>query len=415
MAAAVNTGDSPLREDVVIRDSGDAAPADDASPGRTPEKLQSLFSGTDDESAMSPLRRHWLGYFAFWFIIGMLQAVAEWEHFVRSGTPGTWQPFVWELSSTAVVGPLAILVHRWNLRLIASRAPWPLRALGYVAGMSAFALSHTALMYGLRFGFYAVVGAHYDPGPAMEVISYEAPKDAVTYILIVAMSLGLNALAREQRQARLLSQMDGQLVQARLAQLQAHVQPHFLFNTLNLVSSVMQEDVARADQILCELADLLRHSLDAGAGRVPTQSLARELQWVEPFLAIMRQRFGDRLIASIDVDAAARACEVPTLVLMAPMENALKHGVTRVRGPAVVRLDARVDGGRLMIAVSNTAAIADGAGQATDVSRRQSGTGLADLRARLRTLYGNSASLATRLAGAGFHLTIELPARSAAP
>ena len=347
----------------------------------------------------------WLGYAAFWLGVGLFQAVAEWQHYVRRGDPYPWEPFVWELSSTAVVGLLAIAVHAWNGRLLPAAVGWPARIAGHLAGLAAFALAHTGLMYALRFGIYGLAGVRYAPGSAAFVLGYEAPKDAVTYAILVGMSLGLHVFLREQRQARELARVNEQLAQARLAWLQAQIHPHFLFNTLNLISSVMHEDVERADRILCELAELLRESL--GAGRLTMHALARELRWVEPFLAIMRQRFGDRLATQVDVDAAAAACELPPLALMAPVENAVKHGVARASGVAQVRVVGRVVGGRLRLDVVDTG---DSAGPAP----RDGGTGLADLRARLATIYGADASVTLEREGGETRLRVELPARRAA-
>jgi len=349
----------------------------------------------------------WIGYVAFWLGVGLFQAVAEWQHYVRRGDPYPWEPFLWELSSTAVVGALAIVVHAWNGRLLGAGVGWPMRIAGHLAGLAAFALAHTALMYALRFGVYRLAGVPYAPGSVGFVLGYEAPKDAVTYAILVGMSLGLHVFLREQRQAQELTHVNEQLAQARLAWLQAQIHPHFLFNTLNLISSVMHEDVERADRILCELAELLRESL--GAGRMTMHALARELRWVVPFLAIMRQRFGDKLATQVDVDAAAAACELPPLALMAPVENAVKHGVARASGAAQVRVVGRVVGERLRLDVVDTGGIDDG-----DPAARDGGTGLADLRARLATLYGTDASVTLERHAGETCLRIELPARRAA-
>jgi hypothetical protein len=346
----------------------------------------------------------WLAYAAFWLGVGLFQSVAEWQHYVRRGDPHPWEPFLWELSSTSVIGLLAIAVHRWNLHLLAPGRSLAARLAGHLGGLAAFVLAHSALMYALRFGVYAVAGVDYVPGGPGRVLGYEAPKDAVTYAILVGMSFGLHAFLREQRQAGELARVNEQLARARLAWLQAQIHPHFLFNTLNLISSVMHEDVERADRIVCRLADLLRESL--GAGRLTLHPVARELRWVEPYFDIMRERFGDRLVARIEVDAEAAACEIPPLVLMAPVENAVKHGVARASGVAEVRVEGRVAGGRLLLDVVDT-------GDAEPLSR-DGGTGLADLRARLATLYGDAASATLERLPGATRLRLALPARRAA-
>jgi signal transduction histidine kinase len=344
-----------------------------------------------------------LAYAAFWLGVGLFQALAEWERYVRRGDPYPWEPFLWELSSTAVIGVLALAVHRWNLRLIAPARGWPSRVAGHLAGLAAFTLAHSALMYALRFAVYGLAGVAYAPGGALVVLGYEAPKDAVTYAILVGLSLGLHVFLREQRQAAELARVSEQLAQARLAQLQAQLHPHFLFNALNLVSSVMHEDVERADRILAELADLLRLSL--GAGRRTMHGVAEELRWVESFLSIMRQRFGERLVATIRVEPEAAACAMPALLLVAPVENAVKHGVARASGATEVRVLARRAGGRLEIAVVDTG---DG-GPAPEGD----GIGLANARARLAALYGDAAQVSLERRAGETWLRMSFPAEAA--
>ena len=106
-------------------------------------------------------------------------------------------------------------------------------------------------------------GIAYDPGGLRTVLGYESAKDVVSYALVLGLSMGWRAFRREQRQAAEVERLNAHLAEARLARLQEQIQPHFLFNTLNLISSVMHEDVERADRILAELADLLRQSMRA--------------------------------------------------------------------------------------------------------------------------------------------------------
>jgi len=222
---------------------------------------------------------------------------------------------------------------------------------------------------------------------------------------VLGLGLGWRAFLRGQRQAAEVERLNAHLAQARLARLQEQVQPHFLFNTLNLVSSVMHEDVERADRILSELADLLRQSMSAA--NAAEHPLAQELRWVEPFLSIMRQRFGERLRTHVQVSEAAACCIVPSLLLMAPVENAVKHGVARASAAAQVRVVGRVAGARLRLDVVDT-------GDNDDPAPRDGGTGLADLRARLATIYGADASVTLERQGGETRLRIELPARRVA-
>ena len=346
----------------------------------------------------------WLGYAAFWAGVGLFFAVAEWQRYMRYDGRHPWEPFLWELTGSLSAGVLSVAVYRWNEGLLARGGRWPALLAGHLGGVLVFSLAHTALMFGARFVIYALARVDYEPGSLASILGYEGPKDAVTYMLILGLSSGWRAFRRAQRQAIEVERLNAHLAEARLARLQEQVQPHFLFNTLNLVSSVMHEDVERADRILSELADLLRQSMSAA--NVAEHPLAHELLWVEPFLSIMRQRFGERLRAHVDVSEAAARCIVPTLLLMAPVENAVKHGVARSGEDVELRLVAEVVDGQLRIDILDT-------GDAP-VEPASGGTGLANARARLATLHGDAAGVTLQREDGRTRVRVTLPARTAA-
>ncbi len=354
---------------------------------------------------MTPARRPWpwVAYAAFWLGVGLFFAVAEWQHYVRYGGPHPWEPFLWELSGSLTAGALAVGIHRWNEWMLA-RWRLPRIVAGHLAGAVVYALVHCAAMYGIRFGVYALAHVDYRPGTLAAVLGYEGAKDAVTYMLVLGLSMGWRSFRREQRQAAEVERLNAHLAEARLARLQEQIQPHFLFNTLNLVSSVMHEDVERADRILSELADLLRQSMSAA--NVAEHTLAQEMRWVEPFLSIMRQRFGERLRTHVAISQAAGACIVPTLLLMAPVENAVKHGVARSTAGSEVDVVADVVDGRLRIDIVDT-------GDA-GIEPPSGGSGLANARARLATLYGDAAGIALQREDGRTRVRVTLPARTKA-
>ncbi|MBW8760402.1 MAG: histidine kinase [Burkholderiales bacterium] len=346
-------------------------------------------------------RLPWLAYAAFWAGVGLFFSLAEWQHYMRGGGRHPWEPFLWEMSGAFTTALLAVAVYRWNDWLLAPGRGRATAVAGYLAGFVPYTLAHSALMFGSRYPVYRLAGLHYEPGSLLSVLGYEGAKDAVSYALVLGLSLGWRAFVRGQRQAAEVERLKAHLAEARLARLQEQVQPHFLFNTLNLISSVMHEDVERADRILAELADLLRQSMSAAA--VAEHPLAQELRWVEPFLSIMRQRFGERLRSRIEVSDAAARCIVPALLLMAPVENAVKHGVARSAAVVDVQVAADVADGRLRIDIVDTgdAPLDDHAG----------GTGLANLRARLAALHGDAAEVTLAREAGRTRVRVTLPAR----
>jgi two-component system LytT family sensor kinase len=325
-----------------------------------------------------------IAYVAFWLAAGLFLGIAELQHYLRIGGQHPWEPFLWEMSSMASTGVLTLGIFAWHRRLFDTPRTVAARIGGHLAGALAYVVGHSALMHAMRAVVYATVDVRYHPGDVTAILGYEGAKDLVSYTLIVAISHGVLLLMRERRQRAAVSRLNAELAAARIARLQEQIQPHFLFNTLNLVSSVMYEDVERADRILSDLAELLRRSLDAG--RQPTHSLREEMRLAEPFLSIMSQRFGGRLSSRIDMSKEALDTEVPSLVLMAPLENAVKHGVAQSGAPVDVRVGATVRDGMLELTV------ADSAGR-MERDERPGGVGLANTRERLAAMYGDAASV----------------------
>ena len=167
---------------------------------------------------------------------------------------------------------------------------------------------------------------------------------------------------------------------ARIAALQAQLDPHFLFNALNTVASLLGSDGARARNTVRNLSRMLEHTLQRSAR--PLTTVADEVQFVRDYLDIQRERFGPRLTVTYDIASDADALLVPTMSLQPLVENAIKYAVA-----------SRLEGGRIRIAASTLiprravrlSVEDDGPGFAPD---SPDGTGLGNLRARLRSLYG---------------------------
>jgi two-component system, LytTR family, sensor kinase len=342
----------------------------------------------------------WLAYFGFWIAVGLLQAIAELQHYLQRGGAHPWEPFLWELSSTVSTSLLMLLVYRWHAYLLATPHRLTTRLAAHLTGALAYAIAHSAMMYSIRLSVYAFTSVQYEPGDALSIIGYEGAKDVVTYSVMIALCHGALLFQRDRERREELVRLNAALAAARLERLQEQIQPHFLFNTLNLVSSVMYEDVERADRILAQLADLLRQSLDASQRL--THSLGDEMRLIEPFLSIMQQRFGPRLNVRIDIGASARDCEIPSLLLLAPVENAIKHGVARVSGAIEIRIAGDIRGDMLELTVSDSAAQLRG-------HAREDGIGLTNTRKRLAALYGERAGITLGIEGADTVLRMYLP------
>jgi sensor histidine kinase YesM len=172
--------------------------------------------------------------------------------------------------------------------------------------------------------------------------------------------------------------------EARLRSLESRIHPHFLFNTLNSISSLIAVNPDRAEQIVGRLATLLRVSLDT-SGR-PLIPLREELAMVESYIDIERVRFGDKLRGSVEVPAEFQDAEVPPMSVQSLVENAVKYGITPQSNGGECRITASAEGESLRIEVRDT-------GPGFDLAAIRSGHGLDNLVERLDALFGAKARL----------------------
>lgn len=210
--------------------------------------------------------------------------------------------------------------------------------------------------------------------------------EVILYWAVVGAHTALRFHAQWSAELVARSQLEADLTEATLSALKSQLNPHFLFNALNSVMTLIGRDREAAQRMLVRLSELLRYTLAASdAQEVPLQ---REVELVERYLDIERIRFGDRLTVAMSIDPGAREVAVPALVLQPLVENAIIHGLSAKPGPGWVEVSARLDQGVLRLMVRD-----DGPGPEQGQSRRGSGIGLGNLRTRLQRLYGAAGSV----------------------
>jgi hypothetical protein len=180
-------------------------------------------------------------------------------------------------------------------------------------------------------------------------------------------------------------QLTNQLTEARLDALRRQLDPHFLFNTLNAIASLVERDPRGVRRMIARLGDLLRHSFEGG--HEPEVSLRRELAMLDLYVDIVKVRFQDRLSVDISVDDAVLDALVPTFILQPLVENAVKHGVERRTEGGRVSVEGAREGDALVLRVINDAPGEASLVVASPTSR--TGVGIRNTRARLEQLYGN--------------------------
>ena len=202
-----------------------------------------------------------------------------------------------------------------------------------------------------------------------------------------------------------------QVVEARMAAMQAQVEPHFLFNTLASIDHLIETDPPRASQMQKNLIALLRASMptvreaaDGGANVGRFRDLGRELAVIRPYLEILQVRMEERLSTEIDVPDGLLSAEFPPMMVQTLVENAIKHGLEPKPEGGRLKLKAEVVHGKLSVTVTDTGL---GFGRAATAG---GGVGLANIRERLQLLYGAKASLTiTENPGGGTRVTLAVP------
>jgi len=228
--------------------------------------------------------------------------------------------------------------------------------------------------------------------------------NVLTYWAILGVQYGLDYYRRYREREIEASRLETQLVRARLQALSAQIHPHFLFNTLHMISALVHRKPQVADRMITRLSELLRVSLD----RTDRQEIAlrEELDTLMNYVEIMKTRFEDRLEISFDVSPDVERALVPYFILQPLVENAIHHGVMPRGTNGKVRISAEREGGDLIVDV-----VDNGRGFPEDPRALiEKGQGLRITGDRLRHLYGERASLrAENGAGGGARVTLTIP------
>jgi hypothetical protein len=203
------------------------------------------------------------------------------------------------------------------------------------------------------------------------------------------------------------AELAARLSAAKLEALAGQLHPHFLFNTLQGISTLMHRDPHAADLMLSRLSELLRRTIHRGDRQ--EVSLREELDLLDQYVGIMKARFGDRLVFSRVMEPGLEDALVPHFILQPLVENALQHGIARRAGPGEVMVEATRDGNKLMLRIRN-----DGPPEHDSRPHGSEGVGLGNTRLRLQQLYGpgQRLSLTPRAAG-GMDALLTLPLRLA--
>lgn len=354
-------------------------------------------------SSSWPSRLEWGIIVAFWATIALLSAGQElFDDGMRGFHWGAIGREVLEYGMWAIITPF---LFRFVEAFPIERSTWT-RAIPLYVGVAlatsiAIDLSEDLLVAAFNPGAYPPVG------PLKQIQGFWFIDELVTYFVVLVVGFArtyyLQKKERQEEAERLeerAESLETQLTEARLEALRMQLNPHFLFNTLHAVSTLVDRDPGGVRRMIARLSELLRHVLDEDAPQeVP---LSQELEFLEDYLEIQSIRFQGDLDTEIDVPSELHEAQVPNLILQPIVENAIKHGASQVRGVGRIEIAGQRAGDRLVLTIRD-----NGPGLPT---AQEEGVGLRNVRARLRELYGENQSLSLESeTGEGTKATLKVP------
>jgi two-component system LytT family sensor kinase len=363
----------------------------------------------DERLQSDSYRSHsWLRIAAVWFGIGLFDATQTVFVMRGEGMHHRWVPLFFTLLASwlpwALATPLVLrLAHRFPPQQWRRVSTWA----AHLAACEAIGLVYSAwvALWERWLNPWAFANPP-DPFRTLWMHKYYNGllSHLILYGLILLAAHILDASERLAHQRAETARLNEQLSKAQLNALRRQIEPHFLFNTLNGIAGLVREKRNDAAvSMIAGLSDFLRRVVDdSDRQQVP---LAEELEFTEKYLNIQKARFAERLEFSVDVPAELLPAQVPSLILQPMVENAVKHGIAkRVQGGAI-RISAARDNGTLTLRISN-----DGPSLPAGWETKASGIGIANVRTRLQSLYGDKyeLTLKNRQAG-GVEATMSVP------
>jgi two-component system LytT family sensor kinase len=326
---------------------------------------------------------------AIWLAVCVVDCLWYFGMLSAKGLPSNWIDILRANIPYWILAALLTPPVVWVTRRASFERGRRLRAIAaHLAGVVAFTILHVSLFEALL-----LAGKPSAPGPAQflalipKFVAAIFDKELLVYGVIAGGVLALDYYGRYRERARAAAaleieraQLRASLSEAKLQALQMQLQPHFLFNALHAVSTlILRGDSRAANRMLSRLSEFLRLTLDGSSA--PVVPLATELEFLDAYLRIQEARFGDRLRVVTEIEPGALAAGVPQLILQPLVENAVRHGIGADPGAGTIRVRATVRDRVLRLEVED-----DGAGLPEGGPARE-GLGIANIRARLAQLY----------------------------
>jgi sensor histidine kinase YesM len=313
-----------------------------------------------------------------------------------------WSTVVVELTYSYLWLALTPLVVWWGrvFRIKGEKKLFTLAIHLVASVLFLFVHSGLFLLVSIPFGWYSEITS-ISTRYTFVILAF-APVSVMFYWGIVIVDHAIDYYRRYQERELRASLLEAQLVTAELQVLKMQLHPHFLFNTLNTISALIHESPDEADEMISQLGDLLRMTLEtAHVHEVP---LTQELDFLKHYLAIEQTRFQDRLRVTMSIESETLDAMVPNLILQPLVENSIRHGIAVRPEARSIEINSWHNNGMLCLRVAD-----DGPGLSSDRVPFKEGVGLTTTRRRLHSLYGNKHDFSLRnspLGGLVVELTI---------
>lgn len=348
---------------------------------------------------------------AVWAVLALVYAFDEVRaaQFMDNRHMAMWdalRPALQTYSAYALLTPAVIL---FAIRMEPQRKNWRAFALRHVGGFAVFGLIQAVLRV-LLFPVHnprTWVVLPRSLGLIFGVFMLFLNDDIFIYLPLAASATAWAAFRQTRERELAQSHLRERLAGAELQILKMQLHPHFLFNTLQAISTLVGKDPQAAKRMIALLGDLLHSAIDrTGEQEIP---LSSELDLLDQYVQIELVRFGDKLHVDFAVDDRSLNAMVPSLLLQPLVENAIRHGARAAVGRGAVRVSSGMRDNRLLLTVED-----NGPGITPTAERNRSGLGLENTRARLEGLYGSNQILEmANLETGGLRLTVEIPLRFA--
>jgi two-component sensor histidine kinase len=356
------------------------------------------------QSRARPILMHPLVFIGIWVLLGSLFALQEWLNLRRWGYQisvtvelESWgmEFLIWGVFSWLLWRLFGTFIQSASLGKLLSRVV-PLsvtmclaKEMIWVIFFPDLPLNRPHMPYWTRLQFH---------------LKADVVEDLVIFWCSFVLIRGIGYYQRSRESESIASQLEIQLVNARLSALRMQLNPHFLFNAMNSISSLMRVDVDAADEMLEQLSSLLRISLERGS--VQMISIRDEIDFLEVYLSMQDRRYADRVKRSISIDPSLHDALIPAMILQPVVENAYVHGLSKIEQGGDLNIEARKAQNNLVFTVINS-----GMGLKGDSDKSSGhGVGLSNLRSRLQLHYGESCLLEMKeLDSTHVRVRIELP------